>query len=161
MRERPPQESPDFPNAFYRVTAKGLCVRDGQVLLLHDFTGRSDEDPSPEWELPGGGLEFGENFTDALKREIKEETGLAVKWMEEKPTYIWTTKHASGRGMKYFWICTVIFRFDVLDLNFTPTEECRAIKFFSKEDLQADFENLGSQVKPLAEAFNPEDFYEK
>jgi 8-oxo-dGTP diphosphatase len=155
---KPAQDSPHFPNAFYRVTAKGLRVRDGKVLLIHDFTGRTSEDPRPEWELPGGGLEFGEKFTDALKREIKEETGLEVKWVEEKPTYVWTTKHGSGRGMEYYWVCSVIFRFDVVDLNFTPSEECKEIRFFTKEELQANLDDIASQVKPLVEVFNPDEF---
>ena len=63
-----PQQSPDFPDAFYRVAVKGLCVREGKVLLVHDYGG-SDIDMSPKWELPGGGVDFGENFQDALKRE--------------------------------------------------------------------------------------------
>jgi len=152
------QESPHFPDAFYRVTVKGLCVRDGKVLLIHDYTGRTEEDFRPDWELPGGGLEFGESFTDALKREIKEEMGLKIMWIEERPTYVWTTKHGSGRGMEYYWVCSVIFRFDVSDLNFTPSEECKEIRFFSKEDLQANLEDLALQVRPLAQEFNSSDF---
>ena len=155
---KPPQESPDFPDAFYRVTVKGLCVRDGKVLMAHDFTGRSDTDPSPEWELPGGGVDFGEKFQDALKREVQEEMGLKVTWIDEKPTYVWTTKHNSGRGMQWFWVCTLFFRFEVENLDFTPSEECKDIKFFSKEELQANVKDLASQIVPLAEHFNPADF---
>jgi len=156
MKEQ--QESLDFPNAFYRVTVKGLCVRGGKVLLAHDYTGRSDTDPSPEWELPGGGLDFGEGFADALRREIQEEMGLEVAWIREKPTYVWTTKHGSGKGMEWYWVCSVLFQFEVTNLDFRPSEECGEIKFFSKEELQAIFDDLGSQVKPLAHRFNPSDF---
>jgi len=31
------------------------------------------------WELPGGGIEFGEHPSDTARREVKEETGLDVK----------------------------------------------------------------------------------
>ena len=75
---KPSQLSPDFPDAFYRVSVKGLCIREGKALLVHDFTGRSDTDHRPEWELPGGGLDFGESFAEGLKREVKEEVGLAI-----------------------------------------------------------------------------------
>ncbi|HEY5383393.1 MAG TPA: NUDIX hydrolase [Candidatus Paceibacterota bacterium] len=155
---KPPQDSLDFPNAFYRVTVKGLCVRDGKILLVHDYSGHSATDPGSEWELPGGGLEFGENFQDALKREVQEEMGLKVSWIDEKPTFVWTTKHSTGRWMEWYWVCSVMFRFEVEDLNFTPSIECREIKFFSKEDLQNNIADLASQVVPLAERFNPQAF---
>ncbi|WP_411966761.1 NUDIX domain-containing protein [Haloferax sp. YSSS75] len=45
----------------------GFCERDGSVLLV-----RQDG----KWVLPGGGVESGESKTDALVREIHEETGL-------------------------------------------------------------------------------------
>ena len=156
---KPSQQSPDFPDAFYRVTVKGLCVRDGKVLLVHDYTGRSATDPSPEWELPGGGLDFGEDFQQALRREVQEEMGLEVAWIDPKPMYVWTTKHETGRGMEWYWVCTVIYRFDVERLeSFTPTEECREIRFFSKEDLEKNIVDLAAQIVPLAKRFNPADF---
>ncbi|MEN9558477.1 MAG: hypothetical protein RL141_846 [Candidatus Parcubacteria bacterium] len=155
---KPPQISPDFPDAFYRVTAKGMCVRDGKVLLVKDFTGRSATDPRPEWELPGGGLDFGEQFTDAIKREVREEMGLSVTQIEETPTYIWTTRHGTGRGMEWYYVLTVIFRMELEHLDFTPTEECREIRFFSKEELQQHLPTLAAQIVPLATAFDPKKF---
>lgn len=154
----PPQQSPHFPDSFYRVTIKGLCVRDGKVLMIHDFTGRSNTDPSPEWELPGGGLDFGENFKDAFIREVKEEMGLEVTSMNEKPKYIWTTKRVSSRQLEWYYILVLVFRFEVKDLNFTPSQECKAIEFFSKEDLLARRADLAAQLQPLPDYFNPADF---
>ena len=45
----------------------GLCKRDGAVLLVRQ---------GGQWVLPGGGVESGESKTDALVREMREETGL-------------------------------------------------------------------------------------
>jgi len=47
--------------------------------------------------------------------------------------------------------------FDVQNLDITPSEECRAIKFFSKEDLLKE-QMLTDQTRPLLGLFNPEDF---
>ena len=155
---KPPQVSKDFPDAFYRVTAKGLCVRDGKELLIEDCTGSSDTDDRPEWELPGGGVDFGETFAETIKREVEEEMGLKVTWIEERPIYIWTTKHGTGRGMEWYYVLTTIFRFEIENLNFRPSQECRSIRFFSKEELNQYLPDLAAQIVPLAEAFEPEDF---
>lgn len=151
-------QSPHFPDSFYRVTVKGLIVRDGKVMLVKDETGRSDTDPSPEWEMPGGGMDFGETFEETLRREVREEMGLELSFVEARPTYVWSTKHGSGRGMPWYWVLTVTLRCDVASLDFTKSRECAEIRFFTKEELQENVADFGTQIVPLVDAFNPDDF---
>ena len=56
-----------------RVAAYAVVVRDARVLLSRIAPAIS---PREQWTLPGGGLDFGETPTDALVREVHEETGL-------------------------------------------------------------------------------------
>jgi 8-oxo-dGTP diphosphatase len=53
------------------VSVKGVLLDQGRVLLLANERG--------EWDLPGGRPEAGEDHRVALKREVREETGLDVE----------------------------------------------------------------------------------
>ena len=60
-----------------RVRVGGLLVRDGAVLLAA-HRGLLPNG-APFWSPPGGGWDFGEGLKEALRREFREETGLAVQ----------------------------------------------------------------------------------
>ena len=45
---------------------------EGNVLLVHNTDGGG-------WSLPGAKVEYGETLVEALKREVREETGLFVE----------------------------------------------------------------------------------
>ena len=65
-----------------RVRVGALLLDDAaeRVLLVeHDgLWPDADGTARPFWAPPGGGVEFGESLAEALVREVREETGLAV-----------------------------------------------------------------------------------
>lgn len=59
----------------YGLTVRGIIKNDDGKILIVKRHPKSRTDPEM-WELPGGKVEEGEFFADALIREIKEETDL-------------------------------------------------------------------------------------
>ncbi|MFF8397199.1 NUDIX hydrolase [Streptomyces sp. NPDC016172] len=57
------------------MAAYAICVRDGQILLARS----PSQDGTPEWVLPGGGMEHGEDPYDTVVREVEEETGYRIE----------------------------------------------------------------------------------
>ena len=80
------------------------------------FVGKRKDNPIDKWQMPQGGVDPGETFLEAMKRELKEETGIkkieVLKkldyWLEyELPKnlvgIIWKGKY---RGQKQKWFIT-------------------------------------------------------
>ena len=70
-----------------QIAVSAAIFRDGKVLL----TRRARSPAKGFYSLPGGRIEFGESLHQAVKREVDEETGLAIEivslagWREVLP----------------------------------------------------------------------------
>lgn len=71
---------------YFGVATKAIIKKADKYLVLF----KSEiEDISPnEIDIPGGRLEFGEGAEEALKREVREETGLEVEIL--RPSQTWS-----------------------------------------------------------------------
>ena len=77
-----------------------MIVRDGKALIIK----RAHEPRKGEWSLPGGLIDLGESLTDAVRREIKEETGLDVELGPIIETFDRIHRDGDGRIRYHFVI---------------------------------------------------------
>jgi 8-oxo-dGTP diphosphatase len=75
-------DGPDLTQRYrHRAGAYAILLREGQVLCTFQ------EDPQPEVQLPGGGIDPGESPIRALHREVMEETGWRISTPLKLGTY--------------------------------------------------------------------------
>ena len=60
---------PEYENAGIETIARGICIKDGHVLICRNRK-------VGNLYFPGGHIEFGETGAEALEREVREEMGL-------------------------------------------------------------------------------------
>ena len=96
-----------------------LRIGVGIIVLNNEnkvFVGKRKDNPGDKWQMPQGGVDVGEDFITAMKRELIEETSIKnikiLKEIEkvysyELPDYlvgsIWKGKY---RGQKQKWFIT-------------------------------------------------------
>ena len=60
-------------------TKTSLCDWGGIILLNNKnqvFVGKRKDNPGDKWQMPQGGVDEGEDFLTAMKRELYEETSI-------------------------------------------------------------------------------------
>lgn len=88
-------------NVRFHITVKGIVILNNQILLMRRI--RPSSDGLGYWELPGGGLEYGETPNQALIRELKEETGLDIIII--KPAYTFTKIREDYQTIGIGYLC--------------------------------------------------------
>jgi len=79
-----------------QIAQKAVLYDGDKVLMIQ----KSDEDPyNPlKWEIPGGRLERGEDLSEHLRREVREEVGLDIEI--GPPLAMWQWSMGSGSAAK-------------------------------------------------------------
>ena len=98
-----------------------LPMRNGVGIIVLNknnqvFVGKRKDNPGDKWQMPQGGVDEGENYITAMKRELVEETSISsikvIKELEKIYQYelpenligiIWKGKY---RGQKQKWYIT-------------------------------------------------------
>ncbi len=139
------------------VVPVAVIVKDGKILV----TKRNDPH-RPEyherWEFPGGSMEFGETVKENLAREVREETGMNVKPLEQiRPIYIKGQEYPTWSYQVYLipYVCSVIGRAgkvndaEVLDLKWISLGDVNKMAFVgeNKEMFKAFLPELKQIIK--------------
>ena len=88
---------------LFRISQKAFIRNDeGQLLLVRFSPNLHDPKLRGLWDIPGGGVEFGESLEEAFDREIKEEIGVEVKRGDLITVWDWiaTAKPIPGKTYK-------------------------------------------------------------
>jgi 8-oxo-dGTP diphosphatase len=88
------REYPDHP----LVGVGGVVIHRNRVLLVR----RGGEPLKGQWSIPGGLIEVGEGLADAVRRELKEETGLDAEPL--KIIEIFDRIFRDGRRVRYHFV---------------------------------------------------------
>ncbi|RZP20576.1 MAG: NUDIX domain-containing protein [Erythrobacter sp.] len=136
---------------FFRVS-RGLTIgvravvrsHDGKFLLVrHTYT--------PGWHLPGGGVEPGETMTQALEKELKEETNLGLVG---KPVLhgVFFNHHVSKHDHVLVYLCEVS---GSIPQN-SPDREIAELSFFDLNQLPEDMDQgTERRLREIAEGQAP------
>jgi 8-oxo-dGTP pyrophosphatase MutT (NUDIX family) len=132
------------------LTVGAGIVLDNKILLvLHARLGM--------WLFPGGHIEQNESPNDAIVREVKEETGLNLRFLDygpigDTPDIIKelaipfdANLHSVGDHNHYcmYYACTVDSR------NFVKSDESKDVRWVDKKGMQG-LENLPENVRRMA-----------
>jgi ADP-ribose pyrophosphatase YjhB (NUDIX family) len=105
--------------------------RRGHLLLQQ----RSD---GGQWGLPGGSVEIGESVTDAVRREVREETGLEVTVKRVVGVYsdagLQVVRYPDGAVWHYINVC---FECSARGGALSTSEETLALRYFPVRRLPA------------------------
>jgi mutator protein MutT len=82
------------------VGVGGVVIREGRALLIK----RGSAPLEGQWSIPGGTLELGESLQDGVRRELLEETGIAVRVLELIEVFDRIFRDASGEIQYHFVI---------------------------------------------------------
>jgi 8-oxo-dGTP pyrophosphatase MutT (NUDIX family) len=131
------------PNHPRTLSVIALIERDGSLLLER----RRD---ASLWSMIAGMVHDSETLTDALRREVREETGLTVTSYELFGTFSDPTRIVSYPDGNVFRVASLVYSVGVASFEgLRASRESEELRFFSKEGLLAI--DLPATQRPVLE----------
>ncbi|MBI5151877.1 MAG: NUDIX hydrolase [Candidatus Pacebacteria bacterium] len=111
----------------------GLAINSSGQFLLTQRSQPEDPEVHLKWQIPGGGMEYGEMPEQTLARELQEELGVSAHILFPHPiakTSLWDLKDHS------FHVTLLCYLISIDDqIPTTGDPETRAWKWYSPEEI--------------------------
>ena len=113
------------------VASSALVEKNGKILLV-----KRRFQPHPGWwALPGGIVEYGETVEEAVKREVKEETGLDIKIVKLLGVYSKPDRDPRGHYV------SVVYLAEAVSNKLKASSDAEDVKVFSKKPEKLAFDH--------------------
>lgn len=110
----------------------GAVIINDQGKIFLAKRGQKSRNERGLWQIPGGGVEFGETLEDALKREVKEEHGIDVDIIK----LLGVADHRIS-AEKQHWVSPVFLcRLKSGTPQILESDKCDEIGWFNREETQ-------------------------
>lgn len=110
----------------------GAVIIDTDKKLFLSKRGKAARNEKGKWEFPGGALEFGDNFEDTIKREIKEEFDLEIDIIDSLEPYNYLDLKEKLHWVALCFVCKVTQGM----AKIMEPEKCESIGWFTIEEIE-------------------------
>ena len=110
----------------------------GAIILKRDrilMAQRGKQPLKDWWSLPGGALETGEALRDAVRREVREETGLEIRPLGVLEIFERIMRDSSGAAEYHYVLIDYVCR--ITGGTLRPGDDVCAVEWVRRRDLPA------------------------
>lgn len=116
----------------YPLLGVGALIFDGGRILMAQ---RGKPPLMGQWSLPGGLVETGESLADAVRREVREETGLAIEPLGVLEVFERIIRNAEGAAEYHYVLIDYICR--VAGGSLAAGDDVCGVNWVRRRDLPA------------------------
>lgn len=129
-----------MPNdSLYRISLKCLITNDsGEVLVVKEVN-------RDAWDLPGGGIDYDEDITTAVGRELYEEVGFKGEFTY-RPLFI-DEPVLLRRGI---WQMRIVLQITTDSMEFAPGKEADDVAFMDPSVFQTSQHEMERKIYEYA-----------
>jgi len=114
------------------VGVGAVILQDGKILLVK----RKAEPGRGRWSIPGGSVHLGEKVRDATIREAKEESGLDIEILDERPMDAFDSILSDDRGRTKYHFTLLEFLARPKGGNLKAAEDAEDVRWVSMNEVK-------------------------